>query len=116
VLFINAAEHFVKGKRQNQLKPEHISKIIDAYKRRREEPRYSRRVEMAEIEKNGFNLNISRYISTAVGEEEIDLAAAHAELMTIEHTIQTATVKHNKFLKELGMPLLPTGKTGLSKA
>jgi type I restriction enzyme M protein len=112
VLFINAAEHFVKGKRQNQLAPEHISKIIDAYEGRREEPRYSRRVEMAEIEKNGFNLNISRYISTAVGEEEIDLAAAHAELMAIERTIQTATVKHNKFLKELGMPLLPTGKTG----
>jgi type I restriction enzyme M protein len=72
VLFINAAEHFVKGKRQNQLTEEHIAKIIDTYQFRKEEPRYSRRVEMAEIEKNDFNLNISRYISTAVGEEEID--------------------------------------------
>jgi type I restriction enzyme M protein len=70
VLFINAAEHFVKGKRQNQLSEEHIAKIIDTYQNRTEEPRYSRRVEMAEIEKNDFNLNISRYISTAVGEEE----------------------------------------------
>ena len=51
VLFINAAEHFEKGKRQNQLKPEHISKIIATYQHRKEEPRYSRRVEMAEIEK-----------------------------------------------------------------
>ena len=32
------------------------------------EHRYARCVEMAEIEKNDFNLNISRYISTAVGE------------------------------------------------
>ncbi len=31
VLFINAAEHFVKGKRQNQLTDEHIDKIIDTY-------------------------------------------------------------------------------------
>jgi len=116
VLFINAAEHFEKGKRQNQLKPEHISKIIDTYQNRTEEPRYARRVEMAEIEKNDFNLNISRYISTAVGEEEIDLAATHAELMEIESTIQTATGKHNEFLKELGMPLLQTGKVGSSKA
>ena len=60
VLFINAAEHFVKGKRQNQLSEEHIAKIIDTYKDRTEAPRYSRRVEMAEIEKNDFNLNISR--------------------------------------------------------
>lgn len=116
VLFINAAEHFDKGKRQNQLKPEHISKIIETYKTREAEPRYSRRVEMAEIEKNDFNLNISRYISTAVGEEEIDLAATHAELTEIERTIQTATGKHNEFLKELGMPLLPTGHVGSSKA
>ncbi|HEY8906305.1 MAG TPA: type I restriction-modification system subunit M, partial [Rhodoferax sp.] len=64
VLFINAAEHFVKGKRQNQLTDEHIAKIIATYQHRLEEARYSRRVEMAEIEKNDFNLNISRYIST----------------------------------------------------
>lgn len=108
VLFINAAEHFVKGKKQNQLAPEHIRKIIDAYKHRTEEPRYSRRVGMAEIEKNDFNLNISRYISTAVGEEEIDLQATHEELKSIEQSIQTAAQKHNEFLKELGLPLLPT--------
>src|SRR5687767_864483 len=62
VLFINAAEHFEKGKRQNQLRPEHITKIIETYQYRKEEPRYSRRVEITEIEKNDFNLNISRYI------------------------------------------------------
>ena len=73
VLFINAAEHFVKGKRQNQLSEENITKIISTYQYRTEAPRYSRRVEMDEIEKNDFNLNISRYISTAVGEEEISL-------------------------------------------
>ena len=109
VLFINASgpEHFEKGKRQNQLKPEHIAKIIDTYQFRKAETRYSRLVEMAEIEKNDFNLNISRYISTAVGEEEIDLSAIHAELTEIESAIQTATGKHNAFLKELGLPLLP---------
>lgn len=108
VLFINAAEHFVKGKRQNQLTDEQIAKIIDTYQFRKEEDRYSRRVEMAEIEKNDFNLNISRYISTAVGEEEIDLSATHRDLVGIEQTIQKATDKHNKFLKELGLPTLPS--------
>jgi type I restriction enzyme M protein len=62
---------------------------------------------MDEIEKNDFNLNISRYISTAVGEEEIDLGATHQQLVEIEATIRAATVKHNQFLKELGLPKLP---------
>ena len=109
VLFINAAEHFEKGKRQNQLKPEHIAKIVETYQNRTEEPRYSRRVEMEEIEQNDFNLNISRYISTAVAEEEIDLQAEHDKLTQLERTIQSATAKHNEFLKELGLPLLPVG-------
>ena len=111
VLFINAAEHFEKGKKQNQLKPEHIQKIIETYQNRTEEPRYSRRVEMAEIEKNAFNLNISRYISTAVSEEEIDIEATNQELGSIEKDIQNAIEKHNVFLKELGLSLLPAGSS-----
>lgn len=107
VLFINAAEHFAKGKRQNQLTDEHIAKIIHTYQFREEEARYSRRVEMAEIEKNDFNLNISRYISTAVGEAEIDLAATHRALLAIEQEIAIAKAKHNAFLQELGLPELP---------
>ncbi len=107
VLFINAAEHFEKGKRQNQILPEHIDKIIDTYQFRKEEARYSRRVGMEEIEKNDFNLNISRYVSTTEAEEEIDLAAVHAELVSLDKKIKMATEQHNKFLKELGLPLLP---------
>ena len=107
VLFINAAEHFEKGKRQNVLKDEHIEKIIETYQFRKEEARYSRRVTMKEIEKNDFNLNISRYISTAIEESEIDLRETHAELVALEKKIKNATAKHNKFLKELGLPPLP---------
>jgi type I restriction enzyme M protein len=110
VLFINAAEHFVKGKRQNQLTQSHIDKIIRTYQFRDEEARYSRRVGMAEIEKNDFNLNISRYISTAQAEEEIDLQAVNAELIALAQNIEQAREKHNAFLKELGLPLLPTSQ------
>ena len=107
VLFINAAEHFAKGKRQNQLTDEHIAKIIKTYQFREEEARYSRRVEMAEIEKNDFNLNISRYISTAVGEAGIDLDETYRALVDIETAITAAKDKHNSFLKELGLKPLP---------
>jgi len=107
VLFINASEHFDKGRRQNVLLDEHIEKIVSTYQFRRPEPRYSRRVSMEEIEQNDFNLNISRYISTADAEEEIDLGAVNADLVALEKKIEASTKRHNEFLKELGLPLLP---------
>ena len=107
VLFITAAEPFAKGKRENQLTDDHIAKIIDTYQFRKEEERYSKRVGMDRIAEEGFNLNISRYISTAVGEDEIDLSATQGELVQIEKQIRDATSKHNAFLKELGLALLP---------
>ena len=110
VLFINASEHYEKGKRQNRLRdgengePNDIRKIVETYQFRTEEERYSRRVSMEEIEKNDFNLNISRYVSTAVSEETIDLKEVHTSLMDIETKIKEAAKKHNQFLKELGLP------------
>ncbi len=107
VLFINASEHFEKGKRQNKLTEDNIEKIVDTYQFRKEEERYARRVSMEEIEKNDFNLNISRYVSTAKPEEKIDIKAVNKELKSLEKSIASATKKHNKFLKELGLPPLP---------
>lgn len=108
VLIINASEYFEKGKRQNTFLPEHIDKIIDAYQYRREDDRrYSRRVSMEEIEKNGYNLNISRYVSTAPEEEIVDMEAVRQELEKIEKDIHSAKVRHNEFLKELGLKQLP---------
>lgn len=108
VLFINASEHFEKGKRQNQLLPAHIKKIVKTYQFRIEEDRYSKRVPIEKIrDEHEYNLNISRYISTAEPEEEINLAEVHDTLEELEKKIGVALNTHNKFLKELGLPLLP---------
>ncbi|WP_421855928.1 type I restriction-modification system subunit M [Marinomonas sp.] len=113
VLFINASEYFEKGKRQNKLRegvdgePNDIDKIVSTYQYRKEEDRYSRRVSMDEIEKNDFNLNISRYVSTAKKEKSINLYETNERLMDIEKSINKAKAEHNKFLEELGLPLLP---------
>ncbi|MFZ3186283.1 MAG: type I restriction-modification system subunit M [Pseudomonas sp.] len=107
VLFINASEHFEKGKRQNKLSDEHIEKIVSTYQFRKKEDRYSRRVSMEEIEKNNYNLNISRYISTAVAESEIVLQTVQTILVDVQRQITSATKTHNQFLAELGLPLLP---------
>ncbi|AHJ98443.1 type I restriction-modification system subunit M [Hymenobacter swuensis] len=106
VLFINASDYFEKGKRQNFLRQSDIDKIVGTYRERSEEDRYARRVPMAEIEQNGYNLNISRYVSTATSAEEIDLLAVHKQLQEIEQKAAEATARHNAFLAELGLPLI----------
>ena len=108
VLFINASEQFEKGKRQNVITMDHIERIIDTYQNRPKQiERYSRRVGMKEIEDNDYNLNITRYVSTAKAEKAIDLKKVHADLTAAEKTIREKTAEHNKFLKELGLPPLP---------
>lgn len=107
VLIINASEYFEKGRRQNTLLPEHIDKIVETYQYRKEDKKYSRRVSMDEIEKNGYNLNISRYVNISPEEEIVDLEAITRELEKIEIEIKQAKSKHNAFLKELGLKELP---------
>lgn len=107
VLFINASGegNFAKEKRQNYLRPEDIKRIVDTYQNRPEEKveRYSRRVSLEEIEKNDYNLNISRYVSTAKPEPKIDLKKVNEKLVDIEKKATKSLNEHNEYLKELGL-------------
>ncbi|KPM31472.1 Type I restriction-modification system, M subunit [Croceitalea dokdonensis DOKDO 023] len=112
VLFINASEGYKKEKRQNVLRNGDLEKgekndileIINTYKNRPEKvERYARRVTMEEIVKNDFNLNISRYVSTAKPEPIIDLKEVNEKLVDIEKKATEALNEHNAYLKELGL-------------
>lgn len=107
VLFINAAECYEKGKKQNTLLPEHIDKIVETYRTRQEMERFSRCVSLNEIKENDFNLNISRYVSLTQDETPIDLEANQSKLFDNESRLIEARAKFNAFLKELGMKEIP---------
>jgi type I restriction enzyme M protein len=62
---------------------------------------------MKEMAENDYNLNISRYISAAIAEEEVELSTVHRDLVDIEAKVAQATKAHNKSLAEPGLPLLP---------
>ena len=62
---------------------------------------------MDEIRENDYNLNISRYVSTAEPEQPVDLSATQRELNAIEQKINEAKDRHNRFLRELGLDDLP---------
>lgn len=104
VLFINASEGYKKDKRQNRLEDKNIEKIVTTYQFRKEEPRYSKRISLERIEKEDFNLNITRYVSTVQDEEPIDLQKVNDELKEIAKKSKEALTRHNEFLKELGLP------------
>lgn len=84
ILFIDASQHFGKATNQNYLRNEDIEKIIDTFRRRVDEDKYSRAVLVAEVKENEYNLNIPRYVDTFEGEDIIDLNAIASELKSLE--------------------------------
>ena len=103
VLFVDASECYVKGKNQNSLSGGNIEKIVATFEGRVEEDRFSRRVPFTEIEGNGFNLNIPRYIDTFEPEPEVDLAAVTADLKRIEQDMGAVDAEIRAFCAELGL-------------
>jgi type I restriction enzyme M protein len=102
VLLINAAEDFGEGTAQNCLRDQDVEKISKTFHIYRDVGRYARVVDVAEIEKNDFNLNITRYIDTAEAEEKFDVAAAMVKLRDLEKARTETETRMNDFLKELG--------------
>ena len=103
VLFIDASKEFVPGKKQNSLSEDHIKKIVDTYKHRREIEKYSHLATFDEIKDNDFNLNIPRYVDTFEEEEEIDLAKVKADIARAESELAEVQEKMKKYLDELGV-------------
>ena len=77
IFFIDASKGFIKDGNKNRLREQDIHKIVDVFDNQIELPKYSRMVTLAEIEENGFNLNIPRYIDNS---ELEDFQNIHAHL------------------------------------
>lgn len=103
VLFIDASQHFEKVKTQNNLREEDITKIIDTYRQRLTEEKYSYKATMAEIAENDYNLNIPRYVDTFEEEEAIDLQTVASQLKALETDMQATDQSIASFCNELGI-------------
>ena len=75
IFMIDASKGFIKDGNKNRLRAQDIHKIVDAFTRQAEVPRYSRMVSLAEISdpKNDFNLNLPRYIDSTEPEDLQDI-------------------------------------------
>lgn len=75
ILVIDASKGFVKVGKNNKLQASHIRKIVDTVIHRRDIEKYSRKVSLAEIQSQGYNLNIPRYVNSADEAESWDIYA-----------------------------------------
>lgn len=80
VHFIDASDQLKKGRAQNFFLEEHANQIVEWFDHYEEIDNISAIVSTEEISKNGYNLNISRYVKKASMEEIIDLNGAIEEL------------------------------------
>ncbi|MGW4654411.1 N-6 DNA methylase [Streptomyces sp. NPDC004279] len=75
VLFINADRDYREGRAQNYLEPEHIEKIVSAYRAFEDVPGFARVISRGELAENDDNLNIRRYVDTTPPPEPQDVRA-----------------------------------------
>jgi type I restriction enzyme M protein len=97
ILFIDASELFQKGRNQNFFLPEHAKAVIDLYEKYADVEGLSNVIDVDEIKKNEYNLNISRYVKKKRVVEEIDLKVTLKEL---EHAYDEFIQSEEK-MKEL---------------
>ena len=102
VLFIDASGEFEEGTNQNRLRDRDLERIVRTFHAWADVEKYARVVPVAEIERNDWNLNITRYVDTAEEEERIDVAAAVRKLRELERERAAAEATMNRYLAELG--------------
>lgn len=103
ILFIEASRAFEDGKKQNRLRDDDISKIVDTYKNFKEIEKYAHLASLDEIKEAEYNLNIPRYVDTFEEEEEIDIQATQQEIEDLEKELAKTKTEMKKYLKELGL-------------
>ncbi|HCW31980.1 MAG: type I restriction-modification system, M subunit, type I restriction enzyme M protein [Candidatus Peregrinibacteria bacterium GW2011_GWE2_39_6] len=101
LIFIDAEKDYAEGKNQNSLRKKDIDKIVSAYDDYKDIEKFARIVDLKEIEKNEFNLNVRRYIENGEEEEEINVSEVWGELKELEKERSQIDKEVEGYLKEL---------------
>ena len=101
IFFIDASEEYDKGKRQNKLREEDISKILTAYRKRKDILKYCRAVSFEELKANNYNLNISRYLISTEEKSDINLNTSKREIDNLETEREKLRNSINNIFKEI---------------
>ena len=83
VLFIDASERFVHVGNQNQLSPDDIAAIMDAYVKREPVEHFSAVASLEDIRKNDYVLSVSGYVQPKDTREKIDIVELNRQISSI---------------------------------
>lgn len=103
ILFIDASQGYEKAKNQNYLRDEDINRIVETYRKRTQQPKYSHAATLQEIKDNDFNLNIPRYVDTFEEEQQIDINDVANELVELDKQIAKNDKTIADFCKQLNI-------------
>ena len=101
VLFVDAGKDYQPSKNQNALLDEHIEKILETCKKRKDVEKYAHMAGIDELAENDFNLNIPRYVDTYEEEEEIDIDAVQRDIDRLEEELSRVRVEMAEKMKEI---------------
>jgi len=103
ILFIDASQHFEKVKTQNILRDKDVAKIIETYRNRKEENKYSKCATLKEIADNDYNLNIPRYVDTFESEKSINVNVIANEIKELDKHTASIDKTIAAFCKQLNI-------------
>jgi type I restriction enzyme M protein len=103
ILFIDASQQFGRATNQNYLRDEDIERIINTFRERNSQDKYSYVATLEEVKENDYNLNIPRYVETFEIEDDIDLNFIADELKILETAINETDKTIADFCRELNI-------------
>lgn len=102
IVIINAEKEYEEGKKQNRLRNADITKISQAVDNFQSVEKYAEVVNIEQIAKNNYNLNISRYVNTFGEIESIEVPKVIAEIETMKKERDQIEKNLDNLLKGIG--------------
>lgn len=103
VQFIDASDQFTKGRNQNFFRDEHTKQILEWYNKYEDIENISSIVSFSDLEKNDFDLNLSKYIKKYISSEYINLKQVFNDMNNAFDEYIKSEELLNNLLKEVNL-------------
>jgi type I restriction enzyme M protein len=102
VLFIDASAEFEKATNNNKLSDKNITKIVEHFSSKTDDPYFSRLVDYKEIsEEQDYNLSVSTYVEQENTKEVIDIKELNSEIQKIVEREAVLRAEIDRIIKEI---------------
>ena len=101
ILFIDASQEYETGQKMNRLTEQNIKKILTLYQERIDVSGISSAVKPEEVQADGYNLSVSRYVTAEGDDNELDIRALNAEIRELVKRHVAVSAEIDALVEEL---------------